>query len=471
MSGLSFNATTNPAVSKAQNVVYINSINDFPTPSAGVITLDANTKYILNTQIVTSNRFVVPTGSSNEFDSIYNDDALFIYTGADVFFTSTNPETVRFKNLDIQNTGSGSLFNISGDTGTILIMDFGTLAGWGSLGTISGGYLLTMNKFVFAENAAGLMVDNFVVTQISSLLCQNSIDSGEVFLSFAGATQTDVIDLSNSIAYTQPNEDFIFVDPAIKNTAAINIKENSNRGSGDFFKSGATGSITAFADAGGGQITVTSATHGLSNGQTILITGTQDYDGGYTISNVATNTFEITATFVTTETGTWDIGSLTEKDPRMNLRGNPGQKDSQVIGSFNVVDNTTATTITTQDEWTNVNFNALASESSNIERFKLTNTTTGELEYEGVEDFSGEFIVTISAQSAGATQEFWWRLVKNGSPFSDSIVAARSTAGATGSITLSVPVTLTNGDKIRMQVLNHEGTSNIIHRFISAITI
>ncbi len=66
-------------------------------------------------------------------------------------------------------------------------------------------------------------------------------------------------------------------------------------------------SITAFADAGGGQITVTSAGHGLSNNTRIEITGTSDYDDEYNISNVDADAFEITDTFVATDTGTWTL--------------------------------------------------------------------------------------------------------------------------------------------------------------------
>lgn len=69
-----------------------------------------------------------------------------------------------------------------------------------------------------------------------------------------------------------------------------------------------TGSITAYADAGGGQVTVTSNTHGMSNGEDITISGTVHYDGTYTISNVAANTFEITATWAGDDaTGTWIV--------------------------------------------------------------------------------------------------------------------------------------------------------------------
>jgi surface protein len=68
-----------------------------------------------------------------------------------------------------------------------------------------------------------------------------------------------------------------------------------------------SGAITAFADPGGGQVTVTTATaHGYANGHVMRITGTSNYNGSYVISNVAATSFRITATFVATETGTWN---------------------------------------------------------------------------------------------------------------------------------------------------------------------
>jgi hypothetical protein len=65
-------------------------------------------------------------------------------------------------------------------------------------------------------------------------------------------------------------------------------------------------SITAVADAGGGNITVTtSAQHPLYAGDSVTISGTTSYDGTYTVVTRASNTtFTVTAAFVATETGT-----------------------------------------------------------------------------------------------------------------------------------------------------------------------
>jgi hypothetical protein len=60
--------------------------------------------------------------------------------------------------------------------------------------------------------------------------------------------------------------------------------------------SGYTGQFnTHFADAGGGQVTVTTYdVHGWVNGTNITVIGTVHYDGAYSISNVSAYTFEIT---------------------------------------------------------------------------------------------------------------------------------------------------------------------------------
>ena len=66
-------------------------------------------------------------------------------------------------------------------------------------------------------------------------------------------------------------------------------------------------SITAFADGGSGQVIVTSASHNLTNGDSVTISGTTNYNGTFTVSNKTTNTFEITDSWVSDDaTGSWN---------------------------------------------------------------------------------------------------------------------------------------------------------------------
>jgi hypothetical protein len=74
-------------------------------------------------------------------------------------------------------------------------------------------------------------------------------------------------------------------------------------------------SITAFANAGGGNVTVTSASHGLTNTQKISIDGTTSYNGAFVVANATTDTFTIIDTFVADDaTGTWTSNSVVASD-------------------------------------------------------------------------------------------------------------------------------------------------------------
>ncbi|MFA5382054.1 MAG: hypothetical protein WC356_02730 [Candidatus Micrarchaeia archaeon] len=72
---------------------------------------------------------------------------------------------------------------------------------------------------------------------------------------------------------------------------------------------GCLNTITHFADAGSGKVTVTtSIAHGLENGTTVYITGTTNYNGTFVVSEKAATTFKIVDTWVADDaTGTAEI--------------------------------------------------------------------------------------------------------------------------------------------------------------------
>lgn len=76
------------------------------------------------------------------------------------------------------------------------------------------------------------------------------------------------------------------------------------------FDAGSTGAITVYADGGGGQVTVTSGSHGLSNGDIITIRGSTHYNGIFEIASVTTDSFKITATWDSDDGASdWDQGA------------------------------------------------------------------------------------------------------------------------------------------------------------------
>ncbi len=95
--------------------------------------------------------------------------------------------------------------------------------------------------------------------------------------------------------------------------------------------------ISVFADAGGGQVTVTVANwtqHALANSDRVVIFGTSNYNGTYSITNVSiggsTTTFDITATWVSDDaTGVW---SIIDEDSRVKVDLTNGETINVFVG-------------------------------------------------------------------------------------------------------------------------------------------
>ena len=123
--------------------------------------------------------------------------------------------------------------------------------------------------------------------------------------------------------------------------------------------------------------------------------------------------------------------------------------------------NAASTATTTLNQWVNLNLNALAIAGSSIERFTLTNTTTGELTYNGEDRFFGNALMQMQVDSIGSAQVYQIRIIKNGSPTSDAIVMGLAVAGSDLFMAVQTPLDLVNGDTVRGQIRNTGGTRAI----------
>ncbi len=131
------------------------------------------------------------------------------------------------------------------------------------------------------------------------------------------------------------------------------------------------------------------------------------------------------------------------------------------IGSLVALDNATETVIGVQNQWEDLNLNALAVAGSNITLWSVSDTTIGELTYNGSSPFDGRLLAVLSVVSAMASQEFQFRAVKNGLVLSDGVKAARDLGISLGNMSLLTPVQCVEDDIIRLQVRNVSGTSNV----------
>ena len=110
------------------------------------------------------------------------------------------------------------------------------------------------------------------------------------------------------------NDDIVFLN-LLNEATNLNgngyIVKNKTTNTFELFEPGDFGSITAFADGSASKSTVTSAAHGLSDGDVVLIYGTTNYNGNFTVSSSTTNTFKINDAYVADDaTGTWYNSSV-----------------------------------------------------------------------------------------------------------------------------------------------------------------
>lgn len=148
-------------------------------------------------------------------------------------------------------------------------------------------------------------------------------------------------------------------------------------------------SIAFGTDESGGSfsglsVTVTSNAHGRASGSDLLIINTIAYNAGYTIYNALTNTFQINAAFMGDETtGSWDSGSLTEKDSRVTVFECGSQKNSLVAGGWSTVANTAVTDVL-DGSYVDLDLGTATALSFN-ERLTLFDPVTGALRYNGAD--------------------------------------------------------------------------------------
>lgn len=221
-------------------------------------------------------------------------------------------------------------------------------------------------------------------------------------------------------------------------------------------------------DTGNVKITrVTAVGHGLVKGETQTRTGSTSYNQtDEVLFRVNNDNYDIPQPHVADDgTGTVTSTGKNNMSLGVDVRACGSQQDSKTIGGCHVNggSNTTALDAST---WTDLDLTGnLAVANSNIQRFTLTNSTTGELRYDEDKPFSGNILCTITLQGFSSQDDYEFRGFLNDSVHLDGINPATSTNINLRAITLLVPVNnLVKNDLIRVQVQNTSGSDNVIIR-------
>lgn len=299
---------------------------------------------------------------------------------------------------------------------------------------------------------------------------------GEPFIELRGTHNLFV--MNNSPVTPAFSDSVLNIDPDL-NIAEIAVSNSpfSKAFGSVYFKQGVTGSITAFSDPGGGETTVTSVSHGLTTGDTLLIKDSliDEYDGGHTITVLDTDNFKIPVTFVSNPaTGTWDTSSIDEKDIRVEYQLIGEQKDSVVVlNSFlNTPDTVVINTIGVYEpsSLTITNWPC-----GLIERFKCFDNAI--FECIGLKPIVIRITLTSTMEKVGGgadqiAQAIFFKDVSEPSP--DFVILNETvsvTQNSTPTTVMShVNILMNTGDQVQIRWANLDSTSNIVNS-LSTISI
>lgn len=451
-----------------ENAVLVKSAEDFGTPVNGVITLDGtagNGKTWVLCASLTMPYILKPTGSVGITDltggrntitftgtkAFESDDFTRLEITSTFMFAGTNvvdpvgPSGVTLFDLDNNKRGAVVLFQCAiinfDDLGDIDDTNLITIARVGFI-TYNIGLRMTDGDLVSygftnfrprtTSNTSAISADGTFTRSISVADSDANIfgNDGSFFNFDSAITVPKIIITSNNPNISGGGS--LFASGSLDETspvvaAAANGNEpdsafigsmffNNNSTTTTISKQGADFAITAFADAGGGQVTASAAGHNITNGETVIIDDTTNYNGTYTASNVVASTsFEITATFVATETGTVGVGYV------------------DVAG--------TATT------------------TENIERFTFA-SGPNRLTYIGLENIKPLINLDIAATDGSSGKIFEFIVLRNGVIVDGSRAEGEFDNRVKGISKSRVATALTD-DVFKVIVRNTEGTENI----------
>lgn len=326
----------------------IQSEADLPAPILDKIHLE-NFQYLFDGPVTIDHTLVFPsTGGCCLGGTCLGGISLLTITGTGNAFEGTLGATseIIFNGLEVA-CPTRTLFNVTGTAGIIAAQNskvFGAVAG----GTINGVSFKPEN-FLCLFFGGGFELTGVAgnIIDIGGMTCTGWANSGATMLKFSGtyssmkilnsnfdpqsteyafdftagltiaigAVINECTVLANAFAPTSRDQTDKFLDfqdnpGVIRNSMFLGSAfMNGNLTPTNLTVQADNGDITGFADAGGGQTTVTTAlAHGLNNGDDVYIIASPTYGDKYTVSNVTATTFEITATFTTTEVAYWETG-------------------------------------------------------------------------------------------------------------------------------------------------------------------
>ncbi len=356
----------------------INSVDDLPTPED--LSDGLGTAYRLETgHYVIGDSLelaypIAPTATTLNVALDFRFGSSFTYTGSGALFranATNNFGEFMIRDAVLVGDTTNTLFDITGDGNQSIYFVFSIADDFITLGTIENMLWISFKESNLAGFTTGLTIDECEVVLLTNSLdfrpasglngacltidgtaAQDSVSASSTNFFLLNSNQsaldikstyTGYFSYVNSLIDTSLSGTPFAASSLDQTTLKINIHNvrgvSDSQMIGSFYmerntndtaitNTGETGSFTSVADAGGGQVTITSVAHGLINNDVVWIID-DEYTGKYTIVYVDVDSFKITATYTGTTSGTWETHwvkiegtTLSLENERASMTGN-----------------------------------------------------------------------------------------------------------------------------------------------------
>lgn len=137
------------------------------------------------------------------------------------------------------------------------------------------------------------------------------------------------------------------------------------------------------------------------------------------------------------------------------------------LGQVLVTGNTATTTINTVNVWEDVELGLSPVLTTLANNFALTDTATGELQYQGLLSLIKELTLDVTVSSMGSADEFEFQLLRNGSALLNLVIQGSSVGNNEQAVSLHTPVPTVSDDFFRAQVRNTVATTDCLIKHFS----
>jgi hypothetical protein len=392
-------------------------------------------KFLLN-GIVTTGTLFNETGSDGTFTSITDATitaqsitSVTDSSGTARFNFTPGPTVYQYQKVTISGYTTNTDYNVTGiisaaGAGYFEIdgVDYGTDEAGGAFDsdsiTLTTPDTLTDGDTVYIDGQYSIEIDggSYVYNAVAATSFQiNAVYPGAT--TYNGTWCTRGLNERNPrvLVTTSPGNTesayraFVHIEDNGQTTTAVDGEYNDMNLAGD------SAAITAYATNGVGGTTVTSAGHGLVALQNVTIadSGDDTYNNVWQIFNITLDTFDIAVAFSTDPTtkGSWNSGPI--------------------VGD-------------------------------SMERFKLTDPTTMEITYIGLEDRSFTCVDSIGAEKTGSAQDYQFAVAKDNVVEAGFSYTPRTISPALAGFTVSQDLEMAYGQTIKPKQAGKGTSSDLI---------